>query len=101
MSQMSLSDVLLQLRKELAEAQEKAKDENLKFTVKDIEVELQVATTQEANGKVGFKVWLLEGEGGGKQGHEQTHKIKLRLEPPQLPDGSQLKVSGERDADTA
>jgi hypothetical protein len=54
-----------------------------------------VATTQEANGKVGFKVWLLEGDFGGKQGHEQTHKIKLRLEPPQLPDGSPFNVSGK------
>jgi len=100
MADMSLSDVLQQLREELALAQEKAKGESLKFTVKDIEVELHVATTQEANGKVGFKVWLLEGDFGGKQGHEQTHKIKLRLEPPQLPDGSQVKVSGERREDT-
>ncbi|MFZ4699463.1 MAG: trypco2 family protein [Candidatus Methylumidiphilus sp.] len=100
MADMSLSDVLQQLREELALAQEKAKDESLKFTVKDIEVELQVATTQEADGKVGFKVWLLEGGIGGKQGHEQTHKIKLRLEPPQLPDGSGVKVSAERKAGT-
>jgi hypothetical protein len=98
MAVMSLSDVLVQLRKELADAQKKATDENLKLTVKDIEVELQVATTQEANGKVGFKVWLLEGETGGGYTREQTHKIKLRLEP-HLPDGGKLDVSGRRDAD--
>lgn len=95
MAQMSLSDVLVQLRKELAQAQEKAKDENLKLTVKDIEVELQVATTQEAEGKVGFKVWLLEGEGKGGYSREQTHKLKLRLEP-HLTSGGDVQVSGRR-----
>ena len=95
MAEMSLSDVLVQLRKELEDAQEKAKDENLKLTVKDIEVELQVATTKEANGKVGFKVWLLEGETGGGYTREQTHKLKLHLDP-HLPGGGDINVSGRR-----
>jgi ribosomal protein S3 len=94
MAEISLSDVLVQLREELENAQEKAKAENLKLTVKDIEVELQVATTKETNGKVGFKVWLLEGEASGGYTREQTHKLKLRLEPS-LSDGGKLQVSGE------
>lgn len=95
MAQMSLSDVLMQLREELAVAQEKATEERLKLTVKEIEVELQVATTQEANGKVGFKVWLLEAGGGGGFTNQQTHKLRLRL-APSLPDHGDLNVSGRR-----
>ena len=97
MAQMALSDVLLQLRKELAEAQEKAKDADLTFAVKDIEVELQVTTTHEGEGKIGFKVWLVEGEAGGGITREQTHKLKFRLEP-QSSDGGDIKVSGRRGA---
>lgn len=95
MSAMSLADVLAQLRAELAEAQARAQNEPLKLTVKDVEVELQVATTKEANGKVGFKVWLLEGEGGGGYTREQTHTLRLRLDPS-LPGGGDLNVSGRR-----
>ena len=56
MAQMPLADVLAQLREQLAEAERKAAGKDLKLTVKEIEVELQVLTTME--GKVGFKVWL-------------------------------------------
>ena len=95
MAEMSLSDVLVQLRRELEEAQEKAMNEKLQLTVKDIEIELEVATTKEADGKVGFKVWLVEGEAGGGLSHQQTHTLRLRLEP-HLPEGGDLNVSGRR-----
>jgi hypothetical protein len=70
MAQMSLSDVLVQLRKELSDAQEKAKDEDLTLAVRDIEVELQVAITKEGEGKVAFKVWLLKAR-PGRTRHQQ------------------------------
>lgn len=99
MAKMLLSDVLVQLRKELAAAQEKAEKEDVKFTVKDIEVELQVAITKEGKGKVGFKVWLLDGKAGGGLSHKQTHTIKLHLDP-RLPDNGSLEVSRHREAGT-
>jgi len=43
----SLPDVLAQLREQLMEAQAAAEGQDLQFKVKDIEVELQVATTLE------------------------------------------------------
>ena len=95
MTEMSLSDVLVQLRRELKEAQEKAMNEELQLTVRDIEIELQVATTKEANGKVGFKVWLVEGKAGGGLSHQQTHTLRLRLDP-HLTEGGDLNVSGHR-----
>lgn len=95
MAQISLSDLLVELRRELSEAQQKAQDQSLKLKIKDIEVELLVQTTQEKEGKVGFKVWLLEGEAGASINREHSHRIKLRLEPS-LADGGDLDVSGRR-----
>ena len=43
MAEMSLSDVLVQLRKELKAAQEKAMNDELQLSVKDIEIELDKA----------------------------------------------------------
>ena len=68
----------------------------MKLTVKEIEVELQVLTTMEGKGKVGFKVWLVEGEGGGGMSREQGHTIRLKLDPKGA-GGGDLNVSGRRD----
>lgn len=95
MAEMSLSDVLVQLRKELKLAQEKAMNDELQLIVRDIDIELDVATTKEANGKVGFKVWLVEGEAGGGLNHQQTHSLRLRLDPHRK-EGVDPKVSGPR-----
>lgn len=95
MAEMSLSDVLVQLRRELKVAQEKALNDELQLAVRDIEIELDVATTKEANGKVGFKVWLVEGDAGGGLNHQQTHSLRLRLDP-HLKEGSDPKVPVHR-----
>ncbi len=95
MAQMPLSDVLAQLREQLAEAEQKAAGQDLKLTLKEIEVELQVITTLEGNGKVGFKVWLLEGELGGGASREHGHTIRLKLHPEGA-NGRDLNVSGCR-----
>jgi len=91
----SLPEVLAQLREQLKEAQLAAEGKDLEFRVQDIEVELQVATTLEGDGKIGFKVWLIEGEGGGRVSRANTHTLRLRLEP-KTPSGGDVTVSGHR-----
>jgi hypothetical protein len=91
----SLPEVLAQLREQLIQAQAAGEGQDLQFKVQDIEVELQVATTLEGNGKIGFKVWLLEGEGGGSMSRENTHTLRLRLEPKRS-QGGDVTVSGRR-----
>lgn len=81
MKQIPLADVLAQLREQLAEAERRAAGQDLKLSVKEIEVELHVLTTFEGEGKVGFKVWLIEGEAGGGVGREHGHTIRLKLDP--------------------
>ncbi len=94
MKQLALADVLAQLRKQLAEAERKAAGDHLQLTVREIEVELQVVTTYEGEGKVGFKVWLIEGEAAGGVNREHGHTIRLKLDPKS--GGGDLNVSGQR-----
>jgi hypothetical protein len=47
MQKIKLSEMLVDLRQELVDAQESAAKEDLKFGVGDIEVEIQFTTTKE------------------------------------------------------
>ncbi len=81
MEKIALSDVIVNLRRELVEAQNKAAKENLKFHVDDISVELQVVANQEVGGKAGVQFWVVSGETGGKDVSGMTQKITLKLKP--------------------
>jgi hypothetical protein len=96
MARLELSDMIVGLRKDLEEAQEKGAKENLKFKVEKIDVEAQVTVSMEANaeGKVKWKFWIFsEAEigVGGNIGKETVQTIRLRLTPEQ--DGQPIKVS--------
>jgi len=92
MSKIELSDIIVNLRKELLEAQKKGADEDLKFTVEDIEVELQVTTSKK--GDSGIKFWVVNM--GGEIASSAIHKIKLKLKPDD--DGKELKISDQVDS---
>ena len=93
-----LSDMIVGLRKELIEAQKKAKKEQLKFKVDSIDVEAQVTVSREvgAEGKVKWGFWIFtEAEAGlsGAAGRETVQTIRLKLTPD--PDGGDpLKIKG-------
>ncbi|MCP4407995.1 MAG: hypothetical protein GY807_09610 [Gammaproteobacteria bacterium] len=95
MQKIKLSEMLVNLRQELVEAQKIAAKEDLKFNVGDIEVELQFTTTMEAQGKGGVKFWVYNAEAGGKLSSQTLHKIKLSLKP-ELPGGGDVKISDKR-----
>ena len=87
MAKLELSGVLSALREEIAKAQLEANtnNEDVRFKVKDIEVELQTAIDWEFGGKGGGKIkfWVFDvnAEGSGKYKNSKTHKIKLSLQP--------------------
>ena len=85
MAKLELSSVLGELRKEIAKAQLDAKDEGVRFKVKDIDVELQTAIDWEVGGEGGGKIkfWVLDidAKGSGKYKNVKTHKVKLSLQP--------------------
>jgi hypothetical protein len=81
MERAPLSKVLIQLRKDLLDAQKEGEGRDLRFVVRDVEVELQVVATAEAEVGGGVRVWVLSAEGGGKAGETVTQTLRLKLGP--------------------
>jgi hypothetical protein len=71
--------MLRQLRQELLDAKAEGEGKDLKFMVDDIEIELQIATTQEDAGGVGIKFWVINADAKLREASAQTQKVKLKL----------------------
>jgi hypothetical protein len=78
-----LSKMLAQLRSDLLAAKAEGEKKDLRFLVDDIEIELQMATTQEDEGGVGIKFWALNANAKIKDTDALTQKIKLKLKAQQ------------------
>ncbi|MFI7643169.1 trypco2 family protein [Nonomuraea sp. NPDC049400] len=76
-----LTTAIKELRAQLTGAIENAKDEELRFELGPIELELSIAATQEdgLGGKIRF--WILSADGNTKETSVATQKVKLTLEP--------------------
>lgn len=91
-----LPQMLAQLRNDLLEAKAEGEGKDLHFLVDDIELELQMATTQEAQGGGGIKFWVVNAQGSGKIASNATQKLKLRLKA-QGPEGGSFPISRSGD----
>ena len=80
-SRIPLSDLIADLRRELAEAQAKGQGREPRLRVEEAEIELQVAVTREGGGKTGVKFWVINAEAQGKLANATTQKIRLKLKP--------------------
>ncbi len=78
-----LAKMLGQLRQELLDAKAEGESKDLKFLVDDIEIELQMATTQESEDGIGIKFWVLNADMKDKDSAVATQKLKLRLKAMQ------------------
>lgn len=85
MANIELSDLLVELRRELLEAKKKAESEDLKFDVENIDIELTTMVTRESQGggKGKIKFWIFEAEAGGEKkiAEAMTQTIRLQLKP--------------------
>jgi hypothetical protein len=72
-----LAEAIEGLRNDLQEAVERGLKKRLRFMLSPIELTLNVVATQEANGKIGWKVL----EVGGSVDRETTQELKLTLTP--------------------
>ena len=96
-STIPLAEVVQELRRQLQQATKAAEGEDLRFTVEDLELELQVVVTKDVSAKAGFSFSVLLGQGSAEAsaGYEkslvQTVKIKLRPNPS---NGKALNLSG-------
>ena len=80
-SKMSLADMIVKLRKDLRQAQKQAAQEDLRFQVEEIELEVQVTTATESEGKLGVNFWVYTAEAGGGVSREDSHTLRLKLKP--------------------
>jgi Trypsin-co-occurring domain 2 len=81
MEPIGLKEAIEVLRKELSESILAAADEELRFKVGQITVEMQLAVERKAEGKAGIKFWVLELGGQGSHGTTETHKVTIPLTP--------------------
>lgn len=80
MGRIQLSDAIENLRKELKLAQDKGKDQYLRFDISSIEIELEVVAESEVgtSGKINW--WVLGGAIDSKDKDVSKHKLKLTLQ---------------------
>jgi chorismate synthase len=87
-----LADLLIELRRELEEARRAGEDQNLRFRVESVEVELKVTVSKGAEAGAGFKFWVINGDAKGKIAAESVQTLRLKLDPINA-DGSDTLVS--------
>lgn len=91
-----LSDLIVELRRELLDAQRRGQQEGLKFLVEDVELELQLAASDSTEAGAGVKFWILSGEAKGKVSSQSLQKVTLKLKPlNRAVDGGAFEVGGE------
>ncbi len=76
-----LADLLIELRRELEEARRAGEDQNLRFRVESVEVELKVTVSKDAEAGAGFKFWVINGDAKGKIAAESVQTLRLKLDP--------------------
>ncbi|SDW69705.1 trypco2 family protein [Thiocapsa roseopersicina] len=74
-----MSSLLRELRSELLQAQGDGEGSNLRFQIEDITIELHTAATQEGEGGVGIKFWVLDASAKLKESDVRTQKVILKL----------------------
>jgi len=93
-----LSDAIENLRAELARAHELGKDQDIKFNLANIELELEVVAENETSGEAKVNWWIFGVVVSGKMKDAGTHKLKLNLQAVDKK-GQPLRISrpvGER-----
>jgi hypothetical protein len=88
---LELADVIKALRDELTTAKIAGVGKDIRFTVNNVEIELETVVTKEKNAELGMKFWVVDAKAVGKYQNAFKQKIKLSLKPI-TPDGKELEV---------
>jgi len=78
---LELSQLIKSLRAELARAQEQGRDESVRFLVEDVELELEVAAEEHAEGGIAAKFYVLTSQFKASKKDVVTQKLRLKLKP--------------------
>jgi hypothetical protein len=87
-----LADLIDAVRGELEAAALNAVDQKLQFEVRDVELEVEIATTGTKSGEGGIKVWVVNIGAKLDRSNANTQRVTLKLGPVS-PDGTKFKVS--------
>ncbi|MFD0072158.1 trypco2 family protein [Streptomyces sp. NPDC127166] len=91
-----LSELIEQLRTELATSMRAGRDSDVQFELGPVELELEVAVEKEAKPGAKVRFYVMELGGEGRLASTNTQRIKLTLEArPAGEPGRRLMVSGE------
>jgi hypothetical protein len=82
-----LSELIAELRRELAEAQVQGQGLHPRLRIEEAEIELQVVITREDSAGIGVKFWVLNADVKDKGIDATTQKIKLKLNPSDADSG--------------
>ncbi len=74
-----LADLLRSLRSEINRARLEAADQDMRFRINAIDLELQVAVEKSAEANTGVRFWVVSLGGKGSVKSTQTHTVKLSL----------------------
>jgi hypothetical protein len=78
---LALTEVIAQLRAELTEAMRAGEDEQLRFELGPVELELTVGVDKEAKPGAKVKFWVLELGAESRLASTNTQRITLTLDP--------------------
>ena len=76
-----LAAAISNLRAQLREAIKAGEQEDLRFAVQDIEIELKCLAKKEGAGKLGVGFWVINAEVEGTIGSERVQTVRLKLKP--------------------
>ena len=89
-----LSEVLADLRRQMTAAAVAGKDEDLRFEVSSVRVDLSVALERVRTGKGGIKLWVLEAGAESARSRAASHTISIELCPVSTASGAKPWVAG-------
>ena len=78
---LELSTMINDLRAQLVKAQDEGRDESLRFTVEEVEMELDIAVEEHAEVGVAAKFYVLTSKFKALKKEGLTQKLKIKLKP--------------------
>jgi hypothetical protein len=94
---MHLAEAIAAVRRELRNAQDEGKDDDIKFLVGPVEMEFQVALSKEGGGNAKVKVYVLELGASAAATRSETHSVRITM-TPHAEGGSALDIRDRRSA---
>lgn len=88
-----LADWIAALRRELQRAQARSANEPLRFVTGPIEIELEVVSSWDGEGRTDVKFWVVNAGGTVKHGSRSTQRLRLTLTPET--DGAPVSVDDD------